>query len=185
MTDLPQGISVGCTGDEVCVLVNGRGSFQNSQPLRRYALDRLERGYQHFTIDIGRCPTMDSTFLGVLAGIGLKLRRSNSPETDQVKVINVSAKNLELIRTLGLDGLLSVHTAEPEADRIGFPAGCQLEKLPESDVDHQSAPLDRDETTSLMISSHDNLIAADKKNEPKFKQVTKYLRQTMDQKKNE
>ncbi len=186
MTDIQQGISAGCTRDDVYVKVVGRGTFQNSQPLRRFALDCIQRGYQRFVIDIGACSHMDSTFLGILAGIGLRLRRSSRAAGNQdatVRVVNVSDKNLELIRTLGLDRLLVVQTEADNGSPVGVPEGCCLEKLPQTDIDHQTQQLDRDETTNLMIKSHENLIAADSRNKEKFKEVTKYLRQSGEQEK--
>ncbi len=177
MTDMQQGISVGRTPDGVYIRVVGRGTFQNSQPLRHYALDCIQRGHQQFIVDLGACPVMDSTFLGVLAGIGLRLRRGGSNATQHVNMVNVSNKNAVLIHTLGLDQLLSVQVAADEAAMVPLPSNCHLERLPESDIDHQTKPLDRNETTNLMLNSHENLIAADEHNAPRFEQVTKYLRE--------
>jgi anti-anti-sigma factor len=180
MIDSAKGIAVACTDTEVYVRVAGRGTFQNSQPLRRFALEMIERGYRAFTVDIGACPTMDSTFLGVLAGIGLRLRRDGLGEAGQVRMVNVSARNLELMQTLGLDRLFVVRPAGEQAAPHAPPAGAALQVLSESDLDSQTRPLNKSETTSVMLQAHDSLVKADKRNAPKFSQVTKYLRQTVE-----
>ncbi len=71
MSEAAKGISVNCAGQNVHVRVVGRGTFQNGQPLRRYAQDMLTQGCDQFFVDLNQCQGMDSTFLGVLAGIGL------------------------------------------------------------------------------------------------------------------
>lgn len=180
MTDDVKGISVACTDVEVYVRVVGRGTFQNSQPLRQFAQEMIERGYRVFTVDIEACPTMDSTFLGVLAGIGLRLRRNGQADEGTVNVVNVGTRNLELIQTLGLDRLFVVRPLDEGAANAALPAEAQLSVLPESDIEHQSEPLDKNETTDLMLQAHDNLVAADTRNAPKFRSVTKFLRDTIE-----
>ena len=69
-------IQVGFNERTVWVRVSGRGSFQNSGPLKDFAKEMLARGYKSFVIDLGECPVMDSTFMGTLAGIALKLQAS-------------------------------------------------------------------------------------------------------------
>ena len=180
MMDSAKGISVACTDTEVYVRVAGRGTFQNSQPLRRFALEMIERGYRIFTVDIGQCPTMDSTFLGVLAGIGLRLRRDGTAEAGKVRMTNVSPRNLELIQTLGLDRLFIVRPVQDGTTPLPAPPEDALQALPESDVDLLTKPLNKSDTTHLMVQAHDHLIEADKRNAPRFRQVTKFLRETLD-----
>src|SRR5712671_606733 len=106
VTDFTKGISVSLINNAVHVRVVGRGTFQNGQPLRRYALEMMERGVQQFIVDLGGCDGMDSTFLGVLAGMGLRL--SQNGRTGQVRVANIGQRNLELLETLGLDRLFGL-----------------------------------------------------------------------------
>jgi anti-anti-sigma factor len=185
MKDSTKGISVACTDTEVYVRVAGRGTFQNSQPLRRFALEMIDRGYRQFTIDIADCSTMDSTFLGVLAGIGLRLRRGGTAESGRIKVVNISSRNQELIQTLGLDRLFVVRAAGDGEAATQPPPAAALQQLPESDADALTKPLNKVETTTLMLQAHDNLVEADQRNEPKFRQVTKFLRESVEQQETE
>jgi len=177
VSDALKGISVGCTDAEVYVRVAGRGTFQNSQPLRRFALDMVERGYKVFVVDLGHCLGMDSTFLGVLAGIGLRLRQGTNG--GRVHVTNVSPRNLELLQTLGLDRLFSVDEHAGASANAASPADQDFQQLPESDVVDLKAPLNKNETTDLMLEAHDNLTEADERNIPKFKDLTKFLRENI------
>ena len=168
-----------CTTDEVFVRVVGRGTFQNSQPLRRFAMEMIEKGYRRFTVDVGACPNMDSTFLGVLAGIGLRLRQDGKPAAE-VSVVSVSPRNLDLLQTLGLDRLFTVQTLETNGTPVSWPAGAAVERLPDSDIESLSKPLDKNETTDLMLDAHNSLVRADERNAPRFSGVTKFLRESVE-----
>jgi anti-anti-sigma regulatory factor len=168
-----KGISVGCAENRVYVRVVGRGTFQNSQPLRLFALRKIDEGQREFVMDLSQCPGMDSTFLGMLAGIGLRLRQNGKLAT--VHIVMISPRNLELLETLGLDRLFTVDSGIPlplaEAD---------YRKLPDTDLTQLTHPLDKDETTDLMIEAHDNLVRADEHNAPKFRELTRFLREAVE-----
>jgi len=168
-----KGISVGCSENRVYVRVVGRGTFQNSQPLRLFAVRKVDEGQREFVLDLGQCQGMDSTFLGVLAGIGLRLRQNGKLAT--VHIVNISPRNLELIQTLGLDRLFTVNSSAPpplaEAD---------YRKLPDTDLTQMTHPLEKDETTDLMIEAHDNLVRADERNAAKFRELTRFLREAVE-----
>jgi anti-sigma B factor antagonist len=169
-----KGIFVSCaTDNRVYVRVVGRGTFQNSQPLRQFALEKIEQGQEAFVVDLGQCQGMDSTFLGVLAGIGLRLRQNGRVTT--IHMVHIGARNTELLQTLGLDRLFSMNpdTAPPLAEP-------EYHQLPDTDLTRPAHPLDKDETTDLMIEAHDNLIRADERNAPKFRELTRFLREAVE-----
>jgi anti-sigma B factor antagonist len=160
------GISVGRGNGDVHVRVAGRGTFQNGQPLRRYAVEMIGQGARQFVVDLGQCEGMDSTFLGVLAGIGLQLREP--PTCGRLCLANVSPRNLELLQTLGLDRLFEIAPAAP----VGIP----LQQLADRAVSVSPTPAAKSEVADLMLEAHDNLIRADGRNQAKFKDVTAVLR---------
>ncbi len=159
---------------EVYARVVGRGTFQNSQVLRRYALDMIERGCERMVVDLGQCQGMDSTFLGVLAGIGLRLQQNG--HKGWIDIINAGPHCLQLLQTLGLDRLFKVGAPVPSAA-----ADDELSKLPDSDVTVTGKRLDKADTARLMLECHENLIRADKRNAPKFEGVTRMLREDIAQ----
>jgi anti-sigma B factor antagonist len=173
VTETLKGISVGLVNNEVHVRVVGRGTFQNSQPLRRYALEVMERGVKEFVVDLGACDGMDSTFLGVLAGIGLRVTQNG--RAGHIRVANINSRNLELLQTLGLDRLFTIKDAPYER-----PADAVLQRLPDTDVAQLDKPLSKRDTAELMLECHDNLARADQRNVAKFKDLTTFLRDRID-----
>jgi anti-sigma B factor antagonist len=171
--DSSKGISVGCTNGRVYVRVVGRGTFQNSQPLRHFALEKIEQGQTEFIVDLGQCQGMDSTFLGVLAGIGLRLRQNGRDAT--ICVVNIGSRNVELLQMLGLDRLFTMNSGTAPSLMEA-----EYEKLADTDLTQLTHLLDKDETADLMIEAHDNLIRADERNAPKFKELTRFLRETIE-----
>lgn len=98
-------ILVARSGDLGFVKVVGRGSFQNSGCLKAFYQQLLKDGVTRFVIDLGACSYLDSTFLGILLGLGLKLREAGN---GLLNILNASARNLELLRNLGLDRLINI-----------------------------------------------------------------------------
>jgi len=165
-----KGISVGATADRVYVCVVGRGTFQNSQPLCQYTTEMVNRGFTRFTVDIGQCTAMDSTFLGVLAGIGLRLGQKQAAG-GEVSLVNVDSRQRELLTTLGLDRLFVIHPRNGQSADSVIPGEVQLQPLAESDV----KPGDKDAAARVMLDAHRNLIQADDRNLPKFENLTDQL----------
>ena len=173
MGESSKGISVGCLDNRVYVRVAGRGTFQNSQPLRQFALEKIDQRQEEFIIDLGPCQGMDSTFLGVLAGIGLRLRQSG--RVASIHVVNISPHNMELLQTLGLDRLFRI-----DGDAPTPLSDADYRKLPDTDLAMLTHPPDKDTTNDLMIEAHDNLVRADQRNAPKFKELNRFLHETHD-----
>jgi anti-anti-sigma regulatory factor len=177
VSQAPQGITVAANAGGVHVRVAGRGTFQNGQPLRRYAQERIDHGCGQFVIDLGECLGMDSTFLGVLAGIGLRLNQSGKPGC--VQIINAGSRNTELLQTLGLDRLFSINTGPGDHVVAHSLGNASFQKLPDTDVGVPARPLSKHDTADLMLEAHDNLIRADQRNLTKFKDLTQFLRENV------
>jgi len=67
-------IQVGVSGPAVWVKVEGRGNFLNSGNLKEFAREMVDRGYREFIVDLANCAMMDSTFMGTMAGMALRLK---------------------------------------------------------------------------------------------------------------
>ncbi len=148
--------------DPVLVRIEGRASFTNSGSLKDFCTEMIRQGKRRFVFDFQQCTSMDSTFLGVLAGAALELRRQTPPGT--LTLARVGERNLELIRNLGLHRLTTV-------DAGGFPmnfaGGAQvLDTKAKSEI----------ESARLVLEAHENLIAADADNAAKFQDVLAFLR---------
>ncbi len=139
------------------VRVHGRGSFQNSAGLKDFAAEMTERGHREFVVDLKDCELMDSTFLGTLAGIALKLRPAG-----QLRVIRANDRCRSVMANLGLDRVFTVDGPVPEA-----PPAAALE-----DTDRLPHPARRE----TIIEAHENLVEADPGNAVRFKDVLEFLR---------
>lgn len=161
-------ILVGVEGDRVWVRVEGRGSFQNSPGLRDFARQMMARGRRTFAIDLSGCPVMDSTFMGTLAGIALRLRESGG---GTLEVVRANERNYELLRNLGLDQLFTIRAAAGNGGAQA-PAAPSLAEAPQDTGDRQAA-------ARTMLEAHEALVEAAPENITKFKDVLDYLKQDL------
>jgi anti-sigma B factor antagonist len=151
----------------VVVRIEGRASFLNSACLRDFMSQMLKSGKNRFVIDFLRCTSMDSTFLGVLAGIALELLK-RTPKGSLV-LARMGQRNLELIRNLGLHKLLTVDTAEGSANL----EGC--------DTPLVAATRGELENARLVLEAHENLVSADETNRGKFQDVLVFMKNRVEQ----
>lgn len=154
--------------EPVVVRIDGRASFQNSAGLRDFFAEMLRRGKTRFIVDFQNCASMDSTFLGVLAGAAIELRK-RAP-TGSFVLARVGQRNLELIRNLGLHRLLTV-------DAGTFPM--DFGKC-DTALDQKTRP--EGENARLILEAHENLVQADESNRVKFQDVLTFLKNRVEQK---
>ncbi len=154
-------VQVGVADDTVWVRVTGRGSFQNSTGLRDFGMAMLKRGLRRFVVDLQGCELMDSTFMGTLTGIGLRLRETGA---SPVLIINANERNHDLLTNLGLDRILKLE----DTKSLSAPAE-QLEPAV------MNAP--RTDQRDTIIRAHEALAAANPENAVRFKDVLDFLKQ--------
>ncbi len=162
----PTSILVGCAGKVVWIKVEGKGSFLNSAGIKEFAKEMINRGHREFVVDLRNCPVMDSTFMGTMAGVSLKLRELRQ---GTLRVINLNERNNDLLCNLGLDQLFVMDKAGAKA------AGEAPEQKP---LDQET---DRTRQTKTMLEAHEALVEADPENLTKFKDVLEYLKQDLNQ----
>ena len=150
------------------VRVIGRGSFKISPALKKFGTAVTDRGCTRVIIDMDGCLGMDSTFMGVIGGMALRLKKQTS---GRVIMTNLSPKNLSLLQTLGLDRLLDMHTAEP-ADAAAGLAGEEMARL-------DTSYAGRKVTAETMLSAHEDLLKVTPENLPKFRDVLAYLKEEL------
>ncbi len=158
---------VDAASDPVAVRIQGRANFQNSHCLEDFVQEMIKQGKIRFVIDFKECVSMDSTFLGVLAGLALKLRK-NQP-TGSLVLARPAERNLALIRSLGLHRLATID----ETMEVNGANGKVLNNC-----------TTQDELTSArhVLAAHENLVAADETNQAKFQDVLTFLKQRVEQK---
>ena len=125
----------------------------------------INRGHREFVVDVRNCPVMDSTFMGTLAGVALRLREIGQ---GALRVTHLNARNSDLLRNLGLDQLFTIDLCgitppdDAQAKSIGPDAGP-----------------DRVAQAQTMLEAHEALVEADPENLTKFKDVLEYLKQDL------
>ena len=154
--------------DPVVVRIEGRACFQNSACLRDFIAEVVRQGKTRLVLDFLHCASMDSTFLGVLAGAAIELRKQ-APAGSLV-LARVGPRNLELIRNLGLHRLLTVDAGD-------FPMN-----FDKCDTALQCADRTELENARLVLEAHENLVNADEANRTKFQDVLAFLKNRVAQK---
>jgi anti-sigma B factor antagonist len=160
-------IQVGVNGPAVWVRVEGKGSFLNSGNLKEFAQEMVNRGYREFVIDLENCAMMDSTFMGTMAGVALRLKELGH---GHLRVVHCGTRSRELLSGLGLDQIFSIHTNGAIAP--------EYESLERSGNVDKTTEQKR-EQAQTMLEAHEALCRAAPENFPRFKDVLDYLKQDL------
>ncbi len=124
----------------------------------------MNRGFRQFVVDLQGCELMDSTFMGTLAGIALRLRELGQ---GGISAVHLNERNRDLLENLGLDRLIDTHGKEMPA--VSPPGAAELEQT--------HSPLDATEKRDLVLSAHEALAEANPENAVRFKDVLEFLKQ--------
>lgn len=141
------------------VKVIGRANFEYGMPLRTFVRG-LEGDYGAVRIDLKDCVAMDSTFMGILAMLGLRSKKNGSP----VEIVNASEYNQGLLKGLGLTSLFQFVDGEFPGDGENVPTAESKDMI---------------ETAETVVEAHKNLVDADSANQDKFKEVIDYAEQDL------
>src|SRR5260221_3967474 len=91
----------------VLVKIRGRASFNISADFKNLIHGLVQKGYHRFILDLSECLVMDNTFLGVLAGIGLKLASdATNNGSATLELVRPQQRLAELLDNLGAAHLL-------------------------------------------------------------------------------
>lgn len=147
-----------------CVKIIGRATFSSSIDFKALLVGLRQKGYNYFVIELSECLLMDSTFLGVLAGFGLKMSQpdGNAPACP-VELRNPNARVTELIENVGVLHLFKVTQgplSAPEALEACAP---------------ETAHASREEITRACLEAHETLMQINPENVARFKEVTRFL----------
>lgn len=171
MSSSPANLSIWAGDDVVVVRISGRANFQNSVDFKATLLELWHRGCRRFILDLTNCQLMDSTFLGVMAGLGLKFSKdpnANAAGTARIELLNPSPRIADLFDNLGIIHLFTVSGSPP----------AEVKDLSPVTPSASAAP-DRKETTRVCIEAHLLLMKLNEANVTKFKDVTKFLEEDL------
>lgn len=146
----------------------GRGTFQESALIKTFVETARGSEYEDFTIDLEACPGMDSTFMGMLAGLGMLFRKEGKGE---LSIVGTNDKTKASLMELGVHYMTSIEPAdavwndEIEAYRedlvpLNVTTDCEM-------GDH-------------ILESHENLCLTDEANFARFEDVLKMFGSKID-----
>ena len=147
-----------------CIRIVGRANFASSLDFKTLVDELRQKGCHCFVLDLSECVLMDSTFLGVLAGLGLKLSGGTAEEARLgVELFNPSSRIIELLETLGVLHLFQITQGTftaPEAT---------------AHVEHMPVNPSKTEVARTCIEAHQTLMDLSPANTARFKDVTQFL----------
>ena len=153
--------------DQTAVLrIEGRGSFKISPPMKQFIHQVINtQSAERILIDMTDCLGMDSTFMGVIAGLSCLIK---SKPNISFKLINMSEKNQKLLITLGVDRVVdySMSTTEEEAQTTQH---AQETQSLEADF------ADKLNAAKTTLEAHKTLVDINPDNYNKFKSVLEFL----------
>ena len=152
----------------VCIKIAGRANFQASVDFKTLVNALRTKGHARFVLELSDCQLMDSTFLGVLAGLGVRFNQVRNGEVPAIlELLNASARISDLIDNLGISHLFQIHEG-------AAPAASELNPV----VKPAGSP-DRAETTRICLDAHRLLMEINPDNVSKFKDVARFLEEDL------
>ena len=156
------------------IRVEGRGSFKVGTALKQFGQSAAEQGCVAAVLDMTSCVGMDSTFMGVLAGMATRLKERN--HADMV-MLNLTPRTRGLVATLGLDRIVRAYQAgeTPDAYKKALTISADLSAL-------RAAAGNQLDTAQTMLEAHESLVNLSADNLPRFKDVLTFLREDVQKK---
>ncbi len=148
------------------IRVEGRGSFKISPPMKQFIHQIIgNASADSILVEMSHCTGMDSTFMGVVAGIACYVK--SQPVSFQL--INLSDKNEKLLVTLGVNRVVdySMKATEEQQKLLNQLEGSS--KRLEADMTNKL------EAAKTTLEAHEKLVEINPENLSKFKSVLEYL----------
>ena len=147
-----------------CVKITGRANFNASVSFKTVLSELQQQGYPYIVLELSECALMDSTFLGVLAGFGLK---ANAPPGDctvhAIELRNANERLTELLENLGVLHLFRTTQGDLPA------GGTETPTVPAPCIPSH------EELTRASLEAHQTLMDLKPENVARFKDVVKFL----------
>ncbi|MBN2452552.1 MAG: STAS domain-containing protein [Lentisphaeria bacterium] len=140
------------------IRVRGRGTFKVSRQLAQFGERVLSEGAKGVILDLGECTGLDSTFLGVLAMLGLQGRGCSA-----FAIVNASPALRELLTTIGVSRLWRF-SAVPAPERT-WATICRA----------AAEAFAVDGAAETVLQAHQTLMELDPENVPRFETLVKML----------
>jgi anti-sigma B factor antagonist len=153
------------TGDDfACVRISGRANFTMGMDFQSLLAEVQKRNYHYVVMDLSECMLMDSTFLGILTGFGLKMAQTNGDSKPHVvELMNPNSRVSELIENMGVMRLFRLHEGVHKTPQ------CEEQQL------SSSSPASQQQLTRSCLEAHQILMSLNAENAARFKDVAQFL----------
>ncbi len=145
------------------IRIGGRANFASSPDFKTLLEKLQQKGYSHFVIELQSCVLMDSTFLGVLAGFGMKISPDGATADRGVELMNACERVRELLENLG-----AVHLFKLTNGELTLPADMKQCQTEDTSPTHE-------QITRTSLEAHQTLMKITPENVARFKDVTQFL----------
>jgi anti-sigma B factor antagonist len=147
-----------------CIKISGRANFTSSLDFKSVVEKLGDKGCKLFVLELSECTLMDSTFLGLLAGFGLKMRGAPKDCCDRSMILfNPTARITELLENLGVLDLFCINHGS-----VDLPQGAET-------VVPTLEPHGREEVARACLEAHQTLSSLSPEYAARFKDVTQFL----------
>jgi anti-anti-sigma regulatory factor len=145
---------------------SGKGNFLSSPSVKKSAEHCLELGERCLVIDLHQCSGMDSTFMGMLAGLAMRITKQ--PGGGRLEIAGAAERNINSLEDLGLDAFMEIN---PDSA-----AWCGREETIRGSLSAWKVPnLNSRERGQEVLEAHKILAAANEDNAQKFESVVQLL----------
>lgn len=166
-------VQVVTIGNAAFVRVSGCGSFRDAPSLKQFGMAAMKQGCSRMIVDLSQCAAADSTFMGVLVGLSLRMTRQHGGRLRLTGTRPIVASRM---RELGVDRVVEIedgaaggtgkNTAEPQPDGLRHLERCATEA-------------DKRLGIETSLAAHQDLSGLRPENEPKFKDVLAFLQEDL------
>ncbi|MBE7494816.1 MAG: STAS domain-containing protein [Verrucomicrobiaceae bacterium] len=160
-------ILVGQVGRVFWMRVDGKGTHLNSLQARNAFQGVMARGVHDLVVDLERCPMMDSTFLGMLTGAALSVKKDASGGT--LSIVNANQRNIQLLTSLGLNHILDLDVE----GRLWASERAQAARALK--ICEEAAACSKEVQTQHILDAHQTLSGISDENECRFRDVIDFL----------
>ncbi len=168
---IPNQILAATADNCTLVAVGGAATFKLAPAFKQAVQAARLAGSALIVVDMADCHSMDSTFMGAIAGLGFTLQKSEA----RLVLINLSPHAAGLLKGLGVDRIIKTYPAGALPEGLG-----DLSVLVQSLRPVESSPPDEHEMAVLMYDAHDTLARVDPRNLQRFKDVLAFLRKDLE-----
>lgn len=158
------------------IRVIGQGTCSIGPAFKNLIIDLVNRNCPFIAIEFSECPSVDSTFIGILAKVGDLHRDSSNGEP--LVISHPNPRVLTSINSLGVSRLFSFRDIEA----VDLPDPSSFSEF--NDIPPSSPQSLKENVCSTSIEAHTKLCEVNEENNDKFRHVLDFLKADLESLKN-